>query len=175
MLCSGLPCAAVFLEARAPVTKETVHSTIVKLHFQRFLVTEVASDNALFCLSSHRNISTRFPEIYVMEDINYSVNCRTLKNCQQTLPPGRALDDILLFSELILRVGTTSRERSVTSFETVGAVTLKNALRSVTRQTSGTFRLPTIPRPNLQVFIVRNAARRTGRSYRYGICPSSRI
>lgn len=73
----------------------------------------------------------------------------------------KALDDILLFSkgEEITMSGTTMKGKKRNFIETVEAqITLKNYDPVRDKRFSGTFRLPTVPRPNLKCCVLGNAA-----------------
>jgi large subunit ribosomal protein L10Ae len=73
----------------------------------------------------------------------------------------KALDDILLFSkgEEITMNGATSKGKKRNFVETVEAqITLKNYDPVRDKRFSGTFRLPTVPRPNLKCCVLGNAA-----------------
>jgi large subunit ribosomal protein L10Ae len=73
----------------------------------------------------------------------------------------KALDDILLFSkgEEITMSGNTMKGKKRNFVETVEAqITLKNYDPVRDKRFSGTFRLPTVPRPNLKCCVLGNAA-----------------
>jgi large subunit ribosomal protein L10Ae len=77
----------------------------------------------------------------------------------------KALDDILLFSkgEEITMSGTTTKGKKRNFVETIEAqITLKNYDPVRDKRFSGTFRLPTVPRPNLKCCVLGNAAHCTG-------------